>query len=130
MRNKFLGTGQPGYHATRKLVTIFSGLRYAVVYDFSVAYKLAVSVVVLVIAVVLHKYVDVLLLLLATGLVLIAEIVNSAIEALCDFVEERHNEKIKVIKDMAAAAAGIAIFVWMGVFGVELVEMWQLFSGR
>ena len=35
----------------------------------------------------------------------VAEIFNSAIEALCDFVETRHNEKIKVIKDIAAAAA-------------------------
>ena len=130
MRNKFLGTGQPGYNATRKLLTIVSGLRFAVLYDFSVAYKLGLSVVVLITAVALHKYVDVLLLLLATGLVLITEIVNSAIEALCDFVEERHNEKIKVIKDIAAAAVGISIFVWMAVFGVELVEMWQLLFGR
>jgi diacylglycerol kinase (ATP) len=52
--------------------------------------------------------------------VVFAEIVNSAIEALCDFVEERHNEKIKIIKDISAAAVGIAIFTWMVVIGVEL----------
>jgi len=34
VRNKFLGTGEPGYHPLRKLRTIFAGLRYAVVYDF------------------------------------------------------------------------------------------------
>jgi diacylglycerol kinase len=39
---------------------------------------------------------------------------------LYDFVEERHNEKIKVTKDIAAAAMGIAIFTWMVVIGVEL----------
>ena len=43
VRNKFLGTGEPGYHPLRKLCTIFAGLRYAVVYDFSVAWKLLIS---------------------------------------------------------------------------------------
>lgn len=53
-----------------------------------------------------------------TAFVLVAEIFNSAIEALCDFVETRHNEKIKVIKDIAAAGVGIAIFAWLIVLGV------------
>jgi diacylglycerol kinase (ATP) len=39
---------------------------------------------------------------------------------LCDFVEERHNEKIKIIKDMAAAAVGVTLFAWVAVIGVEL----------
>jgi len=58
--------------------------------------------------------------------VLVAEIFNSAIEALCDFVETRHNEKIKVIKDIAAAGVGIAIFVWIIVLGVELSRLLDL----
>ncbi len=57
---------------------------------------------------------------------LVAEIFNSAIEALCDFVETRHNEKIKVIKDIAAAAVGIAIFVWVIVLAVELGRLLDL----
>ena len=40
MRNKFLGTGESGYRPLRKIATVFSGLRYAVLYDFSVTYKL------------------------------------------------------------------------------------------
>ena len=122
-----MGTGESGYNIKRKMLIIFSGLRFAIANDFSVAYKMAVSVAVLLTATIFHRYVDVLLLLLATGLMMITEIVNSAIEALCDFVEERHNEKIKVIKDIAAAAAGISIFIWLVVFGVEIVELWQLF---
>ena len=47
MRNKFLGTGEPGYHPLRKLRVVLSGLRYAALYDFSVAYKLVLSAVVL-----------------------------------------------------------------------------------
>lgn len=129
MRNKFLGTGDPGYHPLRKLVTMASGLRYAVVYDFSVSYKLALSLVVLTAAFALREWVDALMIVLATALVLVTEIMNSSIEALCDFVETRHNEKIKVIKDIAAAAVGISILVWVIVLGVELGEMWRALRG-
>ena len=123
MRNKFLGTGELGYHPLHKIRTVLSGLRYAVLYDFSVAYKLALSLVVLAVAFGLREWVDFMLVMLVTGLVLVAELLNSAIEALCDFVEQRHNEKIKVIKDIAAAAVGIAILLWTVVLAVEA---WRL----
>ncbi len=119
MRHKFLGIGEPGYHPLRKLRTVFSGLRYAVIYDWSVTYKLVVSAIILIAAFSLRAWVDFLVILLATAFVVFAEIINSAIEALCDFVEDRHNEKIKVIKDMAAAAVGISMFAWLVVIFVE-----------
>ena len=109
MKNKFLGTGEEGYHPLRKIKTVFSGFQYAVKYDFSVTYKLVLSAIVLVVAFIFRELVDFLLLMTATVLVVMAELFNSAIEALCDFVEERHNEKIKVIKDIAAAAVGMSI---------------------
>jgi diacylglycerol kinase (ATP) len=123
MRHKFLGTGEPGYHPLRKLRTIGSGLRYAVIYDFSVAWKLVFSLCILVAALFARAWVDSLLIVVVTALVLVSEIMNSAIEALCDFVEIRHNEKIGIIKDIAAAAAGIAIFTWLLVLGFEVEEM-------
>jgi diacylglycerol kinase (ATP) len=119
MRHKFLGIGDPGYHPLRKLRTIFSGLRYAVLFDWSVTYKLILSAVVLAGAFAFRAWVDILLILIVTAFVLVAEIFNSAIEALCDFVETRHNEKIGIIKDMAAAAVGIAMFVWIVVLALE-----------
>ena len=127
MRNKFLGIGEPGYDPLRKVRTIIVGLRYAVLSDFSVAYKVVLSIIVLAIAFALRQWVDVLLILLATGIVLTAEILNSAIEALCDFVEFRHNEKIKVIKDVAAAAVGISILVWAIILVAELARFWNGF---
>ena len=123
MRHKFLGTGEAGYHPLRKIRTVISGLRYAVLYDLSVTYKLILSVVVLMLAFAARSWVDFLLILVVTGFVLVAEIFNGAIEALCDFVETRHNEKIKIIKDIAAAGVGIAILVWLIVLGVELSRL-------
>lgn len=123
MRNKFLGTGDTGYHPLRKVQTVFAGLRYAVLYDFSVAYKLVLSVAVLIATFLFREWLDFLLILVVTGLVLIAEIFNSAVEALCDFVETRHNEKIGIIKDMAAAAVGISILLWAVVLAVEVSQL-------
>jgi len=128
MRHKFLGTGEPGYHPLRKIRTVFSGLRYAVLYDWSVTYKLILSAIVLVLAFVFRQWLDVLLILLATAFVIAAEIFNSAIEAICDFMETRENPKIKVIKDMAAAAVGIAMLVWLVIIGSELIEVFNALS--
>lgn len=120
MRNKFLGTGQSGYKPLRKLMVCLSGLRYAVLYDFSVAYKVVISMILLAISFYYRHWVDFVSVFAATGLMLIAEMFNTTIEALCDFVETRENEKIRVIKDIAAAATGISILIWMVVLVAEL----------
>jgi len=124
MRNKFLGTGEPGYRPLRKLAVILSGLRYAVLHDFSVLYKVVISLLVMALVLWLRDWVDAALILLATGMVVAAELFNTAIEALCDFIETRHNEKIRIIKDVAAAATGLVILAWWIVLALELARLW------
>ena len=63
-----------------------------------------------------------------TALVLVAELFNSAIEALCDFVEWRESHKIRVIKDISAAAVGIAILLWTVIVVVEILRLWRAFT--
>jgi diacylglycerol kinase len=123
MTNKFR---PPGYHPIRKLKVIFAGLHVAVVTDFSVAYKVILSIPILGAAFIFRRWVDVGLILLAMGLVLIAELFNSAIEVLCDFVEPQHNDRIRIIKDIAAAAAGISILVWAVILTLEVIRLFQL----
>lgn len=129
MRNKFLGTGQDGYHPIRKIRVCWSGLFYAVRYDFSFAYKLVLSGLILAASFLMRQWLDVLLIMLVTALVLVAELFNSTIEALCDFVEWRESHKIRVIKDMAAAAVGIAILLWAVVIVIEIVRLWRVLVG-
>lgn len=128
MRNKFLGTGEPGFNPWRKLRVIASGLRYAVVYDLSVAYKVALSAVVLLLSFAYRAWIDVLMVLVATALMLSAEIFNSSIEAICDYLQTAKDEKIKAIKDMAAAATGISILAWLLVIVFETLNLfgWDL----
>jgi diacylglycerol kinase (ATP) len=126
MRNKFLGTGEKGYHPIRKIMVCVSGLRYAIRYDFSVSYKVFLSISTLVVCFLLRQWIDFLLIMAATALMLIAEMFNSAIEALCDFIETHENHKIKVIKDISAAAAGLSILLWATILIVELSRLWAV----
>jgi diacylglycerol kinase (ATP) len=123
MKNKFLETGEHGYHPLRKFKIILSGLRFAVLYDFSVMYKIVVSVAILIPVFIFNEWVDASLIILSTGVMLTAELFNTAIEAVCDFMETRYNEKIGIIKDIAAAAAGIAIFVWIITISLEVMKV-------
>lgn len=123
MKNKFLETGEKGYHPLRKFKIILSGLRFAVIYDFSVLYKIIISVFILIPVILYKDWVDASLIILATGVMIAGEVFNTAIEAVCDFMETRYNEKIRIIKDIAAAAAGITIFTWIAVLSIELIKV-------
>lgn len=128
MRNKFLGTGESGFNPVRKIRVVLSGLHYAVRYDFSVSYKLVLSVVVLAFFFFFRQWIDFLLMMAATAMMLQAELFNSAIEAICDFLTKKENFKVKVIKDIAAAAAGISILLWVVVIGFETIRLIRLMT--
>ncbi|MBP0017878.1 MAG: diacylglycerol kinase [Cyanobacteria bacterium SBLK] len=115
-----------GYHPIRKFKVILSGLQVAIATDFSVAYKVILSIPVLGLAFYFRQWIDFSLLLLAMGLMLIAELYNSAIEVLCDFVEPNYNDRIRVIKDIAAAAAGLSIIVWATLLIIESIRLLQI----
>ncbi|MBY0472094.1 diacylglycerol kinase [bacterium] len=121
--NNFRRLGPAGYHPLRKFRLAVSGIKHAVFLDFSVRYKLVISVVFLVIAAVYETLFHFLFLLAVTGLMLAVEVFNTIIEALCDYIQPGQNESIRNIKDMAAGAAYIVIFVWYVVLGVVLYEL-------
>ena len=123
MRNKFTDQNSPGYHPVRKVKVVFAGLSFATRHDFSVAYKVVLSLVLAVVSAALQRWVDFVVIVLATGVVLTAELFNSAVEALCDFMETGHDERIGAIKDMAAAAVGVSILVWLVILGYEGVQL-------
>ena len=125
MRNKFLGTGNQSFSLIRKLRIVFSGLRYAILNESSVAIEIALSVLVLAGCFYYRQWLDFSIVLVASGLMLVAEMVNTAIEGLCDFVEPGHNEKIGIIKDVASAAVGISILVWSVTLLMEVLRLWQ-----
>lgn len=112
-----------GYHPFRKIRTGLAGVRYAVFSDFTVRYKLIVSIVSLTVAGVYETVFHFLFVLAVTGVMLATEILNSAMEALCDYLQPDYDDRIKHIKDMAAGATFIAIVIWYVVLGVVLYEL-------
>ena len=127
LRNKFTGLGAPG-HPLRKLRNVWHGLAFAVGSDPSVTYKLAASAALLAASFHFRQWVDFVLVFVVTGLVLSAELFNTAIEALCDFVSPGHDPRIGIVKDVAAAAAGVAIVAWAGVVGYEGARLLSLLA--
>ncbi|MEY3734996.1 MAG: hypothetical protein RLZZ624_54 [Cyanobacteriota bacterium] len=101
------------------------GLKRAIVTDFAVAYKVALSVPLLIVALVQHQWIHVDLLVVVTALVLMAEIFNTVIESLCDVIESGHSEVIGGIKDMAAAAVAVAILAWCAVLAFEVIVLFH-----
>ncbi len=58
----------------------------------------------------------IIVLLVAGSIMLIVELVNSAIEKFLDLVSRHHNDDIKYIKDVMAGAALMASLMWLLVF--------------
>ena len=59
----------------------------------------------------------------ATGLLLVIELFNTAVEQLCDFVQPDYDERIGAVKDVAAAAAGTGMVFWLAVMAIEAVRL-------
>lgn len=59
--------------------------------------------------------------ILCIGIVLITEIINTSIEKLCDYVSPGYHNKIKIIKDLAAAAVLIGALVSVIIAGCIFV---------
>jgi len=106
----------------RKAKVILMGLWHAG-HDFNVAYKMVLSVVVLVLAAATGEWLDLAVVAAATGLLLAGELFNTAIEQLCDIVSPEHDERIGAVKDVAAAAAGTAMVVWLVVVVLEAARL-------
>ena len=114
----------------RKLRIFFSGLKFAIQHDRSVALQMSLSLVVLVISFGLREWLDFVFVLVITGYMLITEIFNSAIEALCDYVQPEHDPRIGAIKDVAAAAVGISVLIWAGALLFEVIRIVTLLRGN
>jgi diacylglycerol kinase len=114
----------------RKIRIFLSGLRFAIRHDRSVAVQLIVSLLVLAISFGLREWLDFVFVLVITGYMVITEIFNSAIEAICDYVQPEHDPRIGAIKDVAAAAVGISVLIWVGALLFEVIRIVTLLQSH
>jgi len=90
----------------------FEGLWYFFLHERNGKIQLCAAILVIVLAICLGVSVtEWLALLLCIGAVLSLEMVNSAIEKLCDLVHKEYHPVIKIIKDVSAAAVLFASII-------------------
>ena len=114
------------YEPLRKMRVIWHGLRLAM-RDKAVAYKVVLAAVLLAIAFAQRAWLDFGLVLVTTALVLSAELLNTAIEELCDYVQPERAPQNGATKDIAAAAESNCMGAWVIVM---LIEGWRLLLAR
>ncbi len=115
-----------GFDPLRKLRGFSYGLKVAILSDFSVAYKVVLSLIILAISFWLREWFDFLIILTVTGMALITEIFNTTIEAICDYIQPEFDPKIGQIKDIASVAAGISTLIWFCTLFFEIWRIWTL----
>lgn len=114
----------------KKFKYAFRGLRSAIKEEKSLVIHVIASVLVLILGGVIHKWMtitDWIILIIVIFLVIVMELVNTAIENLVDTVSFKYNIKAKKIKDIAAAAtllfAIMAIIVGLLIFIPKFIEI-------
>lgn len=115
-----------GLDPLRKLRIFLAGLRTAIGGDLSVTVQVILSLLVLGVSLWLHDWLDFMLILIVTGYMLSAELFNTAIETICDYLQPEQDPRIGAIKDIAAAAAGLSILVWTCTLSFEIWRVWQV----
>lgn len=102
-----------------------NGIVLAFISESNIKIDVVATIVVIIAAIIIKvTYVEMLILVLTIGLVLFAEMFNSAIENTVDLITEEYNEKAKIIKDISAGAVlitSIAAVIIASIIGVNKV---------
>lgn len=90
----------------------FNGLKIIFTTETNAIIHLVVGFLVLLLSFYIQIHVfEWIAIIFSIGFVVVTEIINTAIEKLCDFIHPNKNENIKIIKDITAAAVLISVVV-------------------
>jgi diacylglycerol kinase (ATP) len=101
------------YHILKSPYYAFQGIKVAFQREPNLTLQIFIGTVFGIIGTVNGRFVTAMANLIFMGLVLSLELVNTAIETLCDLVHPQYSEKVKIIKDMAAGAVLIVSVLWL-----------------
>lgn len=107
---------KPGYTGLARIARAFRfsmlGLRAAWRYESAFRQECLIAIILVPCAFLLAEtYTQAALLIAATGLVLVAELLNSAVEAVVDRIGEEHHELAGRAKDMGSAAVFVSLVI-------------------
>ena len=112
-----------------KLRIFWNGIRVAALNDRNVATQIVLSLIVLMFTFWQRQWFDFALIAVVTGYLVVVEMINTAIEAICDYMQPDYDPSIGAIKDIGAAASGIAILIWLVAMLYELGRIWPAIQG-
>jgi diacylglycerol kinase (ATP) len=93
----------------KSFVYAFDGLKYLFRYEHNTRIHLAAAILAVIAGFIFHLgKTEWCLIILCIATVFFSEIINTAIEILCNVVQPSYHEKIKVVKDICAAGVTIA----------------------
>lgn len=94
-----------------KFKNAFVGIWYSL-HDKNIGIQVVFAVLAMIACWILKaELLEIIIVLLCISSVIVTEIINTCIEKTCDLIDQEYNEKIKVIKDMAASAVLVASIV-------------------
>ena len=97
----------------------FNGLKFFFVNDHNGRVHLFIAILAIGLSFYLHlSSTEWIAILSVISAVFVAEIINSSIEKLADVVSPKIHPKIKIVKDLAAAAVLVAAFLALAVGGI------------
>mgnify|MGYP001600884958 CR=1 FL=1 len=106
----------------KALIYSLNGIKYAFMNEPAFFQEALLSLIIIPIILILHTSIVCKLLLIGSVfLVMIVELINSAIEKICDLVCKEKNNYIKWAKDMGSSAVFLAILNFLVWFAVVVV---------
>lgn len=101
----------------------FNGLKILINEEHNTRIHVVAAVFVICLSLVLKiNTLEWLAIIICIGMVFIAEIFNSAIENICDFISPEKHQSIKKIKDLSAAAVLISTLISVSVGGIVFLS--------
>lgn len=105
-----------------KFKVAFRGLFLAVAHR-SVLIQIILAAIVIAGGFILNlNYYEWLIFLICIGMVILAEMINTAVEMICDYIKPEYDERIGRIKDISAGAVLLVCIVVFAVGSVVLVH--------
>jgi diacylglycerol kinase len=112
------------YNPIRSLYFAFNGIFLAVVRENSIKIQFLLGFVVVLVAIMTNHFYLAMSNFILMSVIISLEMINTAIELICDFVEPKTSLTIKTVKDLMAGAVLVVACSWGMVILYLLYSIW------
>jgi undecaprenol kinase len=109
------------YQPHKSLSYALSGIRLAFFREFNLVIQFVLGIISSAVSLYFGHWLFAFLNLLMMGIIISLELMNTAFETLCDLINLEFDNRIKSIKDIAAASVLISAIVWLSLLIFEAV---------